>query len=832
MKKNYAYILVDGSSYLFRAYHALPPLTTSEGLPTGAVFGVVNMLKRLQSDYPKSKVIVVFDPKGGSFRNELFEGYKADRSAMPEDLSPQIPYVHAVVQALGLPLLVVPGYEADDVIASLVHVRNGRDVLISTLDKDLAQLVTEDVHIVNTMHNKYLDPQGVVEKFGVKPDQIRDLLALMGDRSDNVPGIPSVGPKTAAKWLNEYGSIEGIIENQQALKGKVGEKFREHVHQLEMSQQLVTLVKDIQLVDNLEDIEQNPPQEQDLRTLYQTLGFKKWLHELGADSQVEFAYQIITSPEALAGVIEEAVDSIAVYFNEQQLYVSVGDKVVSCPVDATYIQQLSKARCTLVIHDLKATWSYYSHLRLKSFDTMLAQYVLDSSVSNDLLDVFSHHLSDFKHQKEHDDKYCAYLSSCLGKVMPIMRKKLIDSKQWGYFSSLEMRLVPILAKMQEYGMALDAPMLSSYASELKTAMEVLESKAHTLIGHEFNLASPKQLREILFVTLGLKAKGKTSKGEQSTSESVLQTLKDEHPLVPLILQHRSYSKLYGTYALPLSKEAEKNGRVSGTINQAMTVTGRLSSQSPNLQNIPIKTQEGRMIRSAFIAPSGWKFISADYSQVELRILAHFSQDDALLKAFSKQEDVHRSTAANIYQIQPHEVTDSQRRQAKAVNFGLIYGMGTHGLSKQLGITKQAADELITAYFNAYPGVRVYLDAVRESVQVNGYVETVLGRQLWMPQAKSSNGIEKSAALRAAVNAPMQGSASDLIKLAMIKIDQSLEAYDYKMTMQVHDELLFEVKEEQAEAFKEEVIQQMKLASPLNVPIEVDAHIGDNWDEAH
>ncbi|MDC3180588.1 DNA polymerase I [Gammaproteobacteria bacterium] len=831
MKKNYAYILVDGSSYLFRAYHALPPLTTSDGLPTGAVYGVLNMLKRLQLDYPQSKIIVVFDPKGGSFRNELYDAYKADRSAMPEDLSPQIPYVHAVIQALGLPLLVIPGYEADDVIASLARVRHGREVLISTLDKDLAQLVNEEVHLVNTMHNKYLDPQGVVDKFGVKPEQIRDLLALMGDRSDNVPGVPSVGPKTAAKWLNTYHTIEGIIENQQALKGKVGEKFRENVHQLALSQQLVTLVDDIKLVEHLEDIEQKPPQVEDLRKLYQTLGFRKWLNELSEVTEVSFAHQLIDQPAVLSQNLESA-EALAVYIHNERIFIGCEAQVFSCELHQDYLDVLSSLKCMLVMHDVKKHWHQVSLFKGEYFDLMLAQYVLDSSEANDLESILGQNLDDFVHQSEASDDYAAYLAASMLGVMPVVRRQLINKKQWGYFTSLEMKLMPILATMQIHGMALDASMLSSYASELKSAMTVLEEKAYALVGYTFNLSSPKQLREILFNELGLQSKEKTSKGELSTSESVLRSLKSEHALIPLILQHRTYSKLYGTYALPLSQEAEATGRVRGTINQALTVTGRLSSQGPNLQNIPVKTQEGRMIRSAFIAPLGWKFISADYSQVELRILAHFSQDQALLQAFEQQVDVHSATAANIYQISPSEVSAAQRRQAKAVNFGLIYGMGSHGLAKQLDIKKQEAELLIQSYFTAYPGVSAYLEAVREQVQVDGYVETVLGRRLWMPQAKSSRGIEKSAALRAAVNAPMQGSASDMIKLSMIKIDQSLNQFDYKMTMQVHDELLFEVKEEQADEFRISVIEQMKLASPLNVAVEVDAQIGDNWDEAH
>lgn len=836
MALKYQYILVDGSSYLFRAYHALPPLNNAAGLPTGAIYGVVSMIKRLTQDYAGAKIIVVFDPKGGSFRNELYSGYKADRGAMPDDLAVQIPYVHTIIQAMGFPLIVKEGYEADDVIASLVKIGKESSILISTLDKDLAQLVTDNVHLVNTMHNKYLDPQGVQDKFGVSPGQMRDLLALMGDKSDSVPGVPGVGPKTAAKWLQQYGDIEGIIAEQDALKGKVGESFRAHILDIELSRQLVSLVYDVPVADSLADIPTNAPDNIRLKDFFQELGFKKWLSELGKKEAISIDFTNIDSEDrlieqlALARCLE-----VGLFVDKESAYIGISSKVLKVSLSdhllPVFFSWLGPR--VLVMYDVKSSWGVVSqYMPARIFDVMLAQYVIDSTSSNKLEDMLNSAVGDYHYQQMPEASFGALVAGSLVMIREYLLPKLVAVSGLSYLEEIELPLMTILARMESCGVQIDVALLDSYAQELDAAMKKLVAKAHDLAGEDFNLGSPKQLRGILFEKMGLESREKTPTGDLSTSESALQGLRDQHLIVNTILEYRGLSKLASTYAIPLVRDATDLGRIHGRFNQAVTVTGRLSSAGPNLQNIPVRTKEGRTIRSAFIAPEGYKVVSADYSQVELRILAHFSEDAALCQAFEAGKDIHVATAAGVHNIPLDQVTPEQRSNAKAVNFGLIYGMGAHGLSKQLGVDKEKAQTLIDAYFSAYPGVKQYLDSVRTQVQIDGWVSTVLGRRLQMPSARSGQGMEKQAALRAAVNAPMQGSASDLIKRAMLLIDQRLSEFDYKMTMQVHDELVFEVKEEQVLQFCKQVSACMEEAIPLKVPLVVDVYVGDSWDEAH
>lgn len=851
--KKYDIILIDGSSYLFRAYHALPPLLNAEGVPTGAIYGVVNMIKRLVKDHKDSKIIVVFDPKGKTFRHELYEDYKADRGETPNDLIVQIPLVQEAIRAMGFPLLVMPGYEADDVIASLVAMRGDKRVLISTLDKDLAQLVAEDVHIINTMHNKLLDPEAVQEKFGVGPHQIRDYLALMGDRSDNIPGITGVGPKTAAKWLNLYGDIEGIKAHQNEIKGKVGERLREEIIYIDLSRQLVELVSTLDIAETLDAIQGEAVDTQTLQSFFQQLGFKRWSNELTEDIDVPFAQ--VQRPEALPRFIQRihAAESVIIAWEAEKdqhplkeinaFSLRVGEQIVV--LDSEFVDlpafwreavsALTKKK--VIAFDIKTLINYLAligvSLDAECFDIMLAGYILDSAKAITLEGLVSQYLSKGAKDSKEDllAKRLAKHAYNIFNIYPVLEKRLSD-EQVKIFNTLEMPLMKILAAMEQVGVYVDRQALTNYSQELAKRIQEIEKDIFTSVGEEFNISSTKQLRGILFDKLGLPVIAKTPGGEPSTAEATLLQLEPEHGIISLLLQHRTLSKINSTYAEALPKQIAVTGRIHGRFNQAVTTTGRLSSVNPNLQNIPIRTEAGRRIRSSFIAESGYTLISADYSQIELRIMAHYSGDQGLLDAFAKGEDIHSATAARVDSIPLHEVSEEQRRRAKAVNFGLIYGMSAFGLSKQLGIGRGEAQTLIDRYFSQYPGVLSYMETIRQEAEDKGAVATLLGRNLRVPGAKSNNPIEKKAAMRAAINAPMQGTAADIIKLAMIAISDACQDFDYKMTLQVHDELIFEVKVDQADAFKQKVTTLMQEVFSLKVPLVVNANIGENWEKTH
>lgn len=855
--KKYDIVLVDGSSYLFRAYHALPPLVNVEGIPTGAVFGVLNMIKKLQKDYPATQIIVVFDPKGGTFRHELYDGYKEDRGAMPDDLAIQIPLVHEAIVALGLPLLIEPGYEADDVIASLVRMRHNHSVLISTLDKDLAQLVDEDVHIINTMHNKLLDPEGVVEKFGVSAEQIRDYLALVGDKSDSIPGITGVGPKTAAKWLSQYHDLEGVRSHQSDIKGKVGENLRREIAQLDLSYQLVTLVDTLKLGEKISDIKGKPENTARLREMFLSLGFKRWYSELTQPESVAYAVlQHESGIDNIAPILKKAPFAVIVPFVKKdhgvkslvgQFAFRFGDQCIildssQIAVNACLVKLISLMEGKPIVgYDIKQMLNHFALTEDMAavdgewFDVMLAGYVIDSSISATLEALASRFLKGPMIPVKDDSvaEVLAKRSKNIQSLYQLLVENLTNTaKAQEVYETIEMPLMLVLHQMEQAGVYVDTDKLSQYAQELLEQIKTIEAQAHQLVEMEFNLASPKQLREVLFDKLSLPVVEKTPGGDPSTAESTLQALKGQHELVPLLLQHRTLSKILSTYAESLVKQATDEGRVHGRFNQAVTITGRLSSANPNLQNIPIRTDAGRVIRSAFIAKPGYQMVSADYSQIELRIMAHFSKDAALQQAFSAGEDIHTATAARVAGVEIDAVTAEMRRQAKAVNFGLIYGMSAFGLAKQLGIERGAAKELIDTYFSKYPGILAYMNQVRAQAQETGVVSTLLGRELNMHGAQSRNAIEKQAALRAAINAPMQGTASDIIKLAMLATEKGCVGFDYQMLIQVHDELVFEVKQDQVEAFTQKVKNLMQEVFTLNVPLIVNVSYGDSWEEAH
>ncbi|MEC7030237.1 MAG: DNA polymerase I [Pseudomonadota bacterium] len=853
--KKYDIVLVDGSSYLFRAYHALPPLVNVEGVPTGAVFGVLNMIKKLQKDYSSAKIIVVFDPKGGTFRHEMYEGYKADRGTMPDDLAIQIPLVHEAIIALGLPLLIEPGYEADDVIASLVGMRQNQSVLISTLDKDLAQLVNDEVHIINTMHNKLLDPQGVVDKFGVRPSQIRDYLALVGDKSDSIPGITGVGPKTAAKWLNLYESLEGIKTHQKDITGKVGDNLRREIAQLDLSYQLVTLVDTLNVAEDIKDIKGQDVDTKRLQSIFSSLGFKRWYSELSQPDPVAFAVlQNLSGIDSVAPLLKKVDFSVLVPLTKKEHSVKssishfafrFGEQCVVLDAEKVSITACLKKIFslmhgkTIVCYDVKQILNYLSLEEISTevawFDIMLAGYVLDSSISATLEALSSRYLKNPMIVVKEDEpaEVLAKQSKNIQSIYPALQEAFVEKpKAQDIFREIEQPLMHVLHKMEQAGVLIDQEKLLSYATELKGIIRDIEAKAHHLAGEPFNLSSPKQIREVLFDKLSLPIIEKTPGGDPSTAESTLQALKDQHEIVPMLLQHRTLSKILSTYAESLVKQASDEGRIHGRFNQAVTITGRLSSANPNLQNIPIRTEAGRVIRSAFIAKPGYQIVSADYSQIELRIMAHFSEDIALQQAFQDGEDIHQATAARVAGVALQEVTEEMRRQAKAVNFGLIYGMSAFGLSKQLGIGRSEAQDLIDTYFEKYPGILAYMNQVREEAQETGTVSTLLGRALNMSGAQSKNAIQKQAALRAAINAPMQGTAADIIKLSMLLVNTHCKDFDYQMLIQVHDELVFEVKASQVDSFVEEVVRLMENVFTLKVPLVVNASSGNSWEEAH
>lgn len=898
-------VLVDGSSYLFRAYHALPPLTTSTGIPTGAVYGVVNMLRKLLVDEKPDYIGVIFDTKSKNFRHALYPDYKANRAAMPPELSVQIPYLHELIRALGLPLIAIEGIEADDVIATLAAQASSQqlETIISTGDKDLAQLVDEHVSLVNTMTGSRLDIAGVKLKFGVRPDQIVDYLTLMGDPVDNVPGIPKVGPKTAVKWLEEHETLDNIIERAPSFKGKIGEGLRAHLQALPLGKSLVTVRRDMPVGVLPQALARESEDPEALKILYATLEFKNWLKDLnrvdlqkGAGPQRAVESQespvkltmILDKPTLLSFMTDLAAAGafVMIPYADQAdplQAVCLGIAFATTPGEAAYLPlghdypecptQLSASEALAILkplleNPLIAKMGHHLKYALHLFvrygilmenireDVLLQSYVLNSTAGkHDIASITKRSLNDsiesagdaaessgkqlaFQHwEQARAGAFAAMQASNTLRSIEELASVLAESPALlAVYREIEMALVPVLWQMEEYGIRIDADKLRHQSEQLGETLIKLEEEAYLIAGEMFNLGSPKQLAELFYEKLGLPILAKTPKGAPSTAESVLQQLSESHALPAIILQHRTLSKLKSTYSdkLPLQINPHTQ-RVHTVYQQAVTATGRLSSTDPNLQNIPIRTPEGKKIRQAFIAAPGYQLLSADYSQIELRIMAHLSQDDRLVAAFNQGEDIHRFTASEIFGIPLIEVNQDQRRSAKAINFGLIYGMSAFGVAKQLGIPREAAQAYMNQYFLRYPGVKQYMESTRENAEKLGYVETVFGRRLYLPDIRAKNGLKKRAAERAAINAPMQGTAADIIKKAMIVLANELKQYDpqdIKMLLQVHDELVFEVKTAKIEQASALIKQAMENTTVLSVPLVVDLGVGENWDEAH
>ena len=895
-------VLIDGSSYLYRAFHALPPLTTSQGQPVGAIRGVVSMLKKLADSTDASRMAVVFDASGKTFRDEMYPDYKANREKMPDDLRAQIEPLHRIVEALGYPLLVVPGVEADDVIGTLAHraAEAGEEVLISTGDKDLAQLVTDRVTLVNTMSDSTLDPAGVEAKFGVPPERIIDFLALTGDSVDNVPGIPKCGPKTAAKWLNAYGSLDGVVEHADQISGKIGETFRAHMHVLPLSKKLVTIKTDCQLPVGLDALNRKTPDMDALTALYTELEFNQLLKQLtasnGLSAPLESAkaqpsaptavhYELVTASDALKRWVERCqkakvfsldTETTSLIARHAQL---VGVSLSDAPGEACYIPvghregaQLSMTEVltelarliadpelTLVAHNLKYDLTVLETVGLKPqcalADTMLMSYVLDASAGRHDMDSIATRILGVEttsyeavcgkgaKQIGFDEvpleaacQYAAEDADITRRLYESLGEQLKEhAGLWTIYHDLELPVMEVLRTIENHGALLDPSILNQQSELLGRRLEELESEAHTLAGRPFNLASPKQLQEVLFDEQKLPVLKKTPKGAPSTNEEVLSELALDYPLPKLLIEHRSLSKLKGTYTDKLPADCDPaDGRIHTSFHQAVTSTGRLSSSDPNLQNIPIRTDEGRRIRKAFVAPTGWSVMAADYSQIELRIMAHLSGDASLVNAFAKGEDIHRATAAEVFAIEPMFVTEEQRRRAKAINFGLIYGMSAFGLARQLGIERAEAARYIDIYFERYPGVRAYMDRTRSMAHEAGYVETVFGRRLTLPDIHARQAQIRQAAERAAINAPMQGTAADIIKRAMLRVDSALvqAALHCHLLLQVHDELVFEVRDDSVDQARSLVREEMEAAADLAVPLVVEIGVGPSWFEAH
>ncbi|WP_274520720.1 DNA polymerase I [Ectothiorhodospira variabilis] len=896
-------VLVDGSSYLYRAFHALPPLSNSRGEPTGAVLGVANMLRRLMSDYAPDHMVVVFDAKGRTFRDDLYEQYKANRPPMPDELAAQVDPLHELVRAMGIPILVVPGVEADDVIGTLARQarRDGMEVVISTGDKDLAQLVEPGVTLVNTMTGTTLDEAGVKERFGVPPSLIVDYLSLVGDTSDNVPGVDKVGPKTAVKWLDAHGDLDAIMAHADEIKGKVGENLRASLDSLPLSRELVTVRCDLELDLTPTGLELQPVESEALRGLLERFEFRSWLKELGGEgrageSQPEQAgggsdpveYEILLEQEQLDRWLERlqtadlfAFDTETTSLDYMQARV-VGVSFSIRPGEAAYLplahdyadapQQLPReetlARLKPLLedpdrpklghhlkYDRNVLLNHGIELRGIAHDTMLSSYVLNSTASRHDMDTLAErHLgirtTHYEEVAGKGAKQIAFSQVRLDEAAPYAAEDAdvtlrLHEYLWGrlqgqagqrrIYEELEIPLVPVLSRMERAGVRVDADLLFTQSHELSDRMGEIEREAHEVAGGSFNLGSPKQIQEILFERQKLPVVRKTPKGQPSTAEDVLEQLAADYPLPRLILEYRGLSKLKSTYTdkLPGRIDAD-TGRVHTSYHQAVTSTGRLSSSEPNLQNIPVRTPEGRRIRQAFVAPQGRVIMAADYSQIELRIMAHLSGDKGLVEAFSQGMDIHQATAAEVWGLEPDQVTHEQRRAAKAINFGLIYGMSAFGLARQLGIERGAAQEYVDRYFARYPGVKAYMDDTRERAREQGYVETVFGRRLYLPDIKARNAQVRNQAERLAINAPMQGTAADIIKRAMLAVDDWIQSSGRPLTMimQVHDELVFEVEEGAVEAVREELSRLMCQAAELEVPLVVDVGVGANWDAAH
>ncbi|WP_264435723.1 DNA polymerase I [Coxiella endosymbiont of Dermacentor marginatus] len=889
-------LLVDGSSYLFRAYYALPPLITVKGQkPTGAIYGVISMLRKLIAEYQPEYVAVVFDPKGKTFRDDLYSGYKANRQEMPSELSQQIKPLFEIIKALGFPLIVKDGYEADDVIATLAKKAkaNGLPVLVSTGDKDLAQIVSDRVTLVNTMTHRFLDPSGVVEKFGVPPEKIVDYLSLTGDKIDNIPSIPKVGPKTAAKWLNEYGSLANIQKQANEIKGKVGENLRAHLHQLPLVRQLVTVISDLPLEEKLTDLKLGSKDNRKLIELFTKYEFKSWLSEILMEKTIkssdnpnyitivskktfekwekklrdakEFSFNIETNNFSAVEVSVVGI-SFAIRPNKAA-YVPIGHNYAHAPVQLEkkwVLQQLKSiigdSEKTVIGQNVKYGSKMLAKeglsIKAKIYDIQLESYILNSNSSRYNLSALALHYLRRSILKFEDivgkdikritfnlvpiDKATIYAAENVDLILQLHYKlmSLIEKEKnlKKVFESIEIPLIPILMQMERHGVLIDTQMLRLQSDELSQCINKLEYEAYKLAGRAFNLGSPKQLQKILYDELKLPIFKKTLGGQPSTAENVLQDLARNYPLPKVILEHRSFSKLKSTYIDRLPKQVNSlTGRVHTSYNQTITSTGRLSSNNPNLQNIPIRTDEGRKIRRAFIAPPGFCIVSADYSQVELRIIAHMSKDSELIKAFEKKWDIHSTTASEIFEVPLEQVTTEQRRHAKTINFGLLYGMSSFGLGHQLGIERKLAQKYIDIYFKRYPKVHEYMKKTRAIASLQGYVETLFGRRIYLPDINASNLQRRRASERAAINAPVQGTAADIIKITMIKLNDWLKnnsTINTNLIIQVHDELVFEVANKDLNRIIPKIKKEMEEVTSLLVPLVVNIGVGNNWDEAH
>jgi DNA polymerase I len=917
-------LLVDISSYFYRAFHAMPDLRSPAGEPTGAIYGVASMLKRLRDEHPHDYSACVFDPKGKTFRDEIYADYKATRSSMPEDLAAQLPALRETIEALGWPCVVVDGVEADDVIGTLARHASARSVktMVSTGDKDLAQLVNGQVTLVNTMSNERLDIEGVKTKFGVPPDRIIDYLALMGDTVDNVPGVEKVGPKTAAKWIAEYGSLDGVMTNAANIKGVVGENLRKALEFLPTARTLVTVKCDVPLAIEFDELGYKPADVEKLDALYERFGFKGMRAALGKTSKTETAaensvfkqadkdatasrwssgevaatqtefintrkYECISTEAQLDAWIKKlnatplvALDTETTSLDPMTAQI-VGLSFACVAGEAAYLPlrhiypgapdqldfdlAINKLRPWLTDaskHKLGQNIKYDLHVFANhginvlgyTHDTLLESYVLESHQRHDMDSLATRHLgaktisfeevagkgasqigfdqvaidTATEYSAEDSDVTLQLHGALYGQVGADEKLKFVYEK-------IEMPTTHVLLTIERNGVLIDGTLLEKQSGELGSKMLELEAKAHEEAGQPFNLGSPKQLAEILFDKKGIKPIKKTPGGAPSTDEETLAKLAEDHPLPKIILDYRSVAKLKSTYTDKLPRMVNaKTGRVHTNYGQAVAVTGRLSSNDPNLQNIPVRTAEGRRIREAFIAPPGSVILSADYSQIELRIMAHLSSDPGLLKAFAEGMDVHRATAAEIFSVEAKDVSSEQRRYAKVINFGLIYGMSAFGLAANLGIERGAAASYIDKYFARYPGVKQYMERTRAEASEQGYVETVFGRRLWLPDIRSSNQGRRQGAERAAINAPMQGTAADLIKLAMIAVQGWLEQSKLKtkLVMQVHDELVLEVPSAELELVRKEIPGLMTNVAKLDVPLVAEPGVGGNWEEAH
>ncbi len=895
MNNDFKVVLVDGSSYLFRAFHALPPLENSKGQATGAIKGVISMIRKLQSEFAESQIIVVFDAKGKTFRNDIYPEYKANRPPMPEELRSQIEPIHRIVECLGIPLLSVEGVEADDVIGTLARQLSdaGSRTLISTGDKDMAQLVDDQVVLINTMNGQYLDVEAVKEKFGVSPTQIIDYLALMGDSSDNIPGVPKCGPKTAVKWLTEFNSLEGVMAGADQVKGKVGENLRDSLEFLPMSYDLATIRQHLELPKTLEALQQVDPDVEGLHEYYTEYEFSGWLEELGRQAApiepvAEVDYEVILDEAHFQSWLEKldaapyfAFDTETTgldYINAelvgisfcckpgQAAYLPIGHNYLGAPsqlplsVVLPGIRKLLEDEQKWVIgqnfkFDMSVLARYDVQVKAQVHDTMLESYVLNSVFSRHNMDDLAlnylqrktTHFTDIagKGAKqltfnqisiELATNYAAEDADITLQLHETLWPLLRQTNQlMSVFLDIEMPLVPILSTVERAGVLIDAEMLYKQSKEIEQRLAELQTEAFELAGESFNLGSPKQLQQIFFEKLKLPVLKKTPKGQPSTAEAVLQELALDYPLPKLIIAFRGLSKLKSTYTDQLPNQINPTtGRVHTSYHQAVAATGRLSSSDPNLQNIPIRTEEGRRIRKAFVAKPGCQIVAADYSQIELRIMAHLSADSGLTQAFQSGLDIHKATAAEVFGCSVDQVSVDQRRSAKAINFGLIYGMSAFGLARQLGISRTDAQDYINLYFQRYPGVKDYMEAIKAQASSLGYVETHFGRRLYLPDINSTNFQMRQAAERTAINAPMQGTAADIIKLAMIRVQGWLVASQLKSTMimQVHDELVLEVEEEELDVVKAGLVEHMVSAAELSIPLEVDVGTGKDWEEAH